>query len=404
MRKLHRVRDVLLQARSALVPPPAVRVRVEDAVGRYSAESVLSSLKLPPSPKSVVDGYAMRAEDSEAAGPSSPVVLRLRRGLLRPGGEHGEALKPGEAVRVETGALLPDGADAVLPVEDAEERGDRIFVYRKVAKFENVSLPGEEYDEGVPIVEKGSRISPFAVGALILEGRESVLTYDLRARILNIGDELVKGTYFKPFTQYIIAAWLRQHGISVEEISVAGDDEEEVKDWLLSREAYFTLLVGGTSMGGHDVTVKALESLKPEFLVHGFAVQPGKTACLAVLKGRPVLALSGLPVAAMSTLELVFKPLLRELGLRPPEYPRVRARLTRRLTVKTGVLGFARVRVYEEGGELYAEPVMVGGSGALVSLLRSNGFVVVPEDVEGFDEGEVVEVQIYGEVGGIARA
>jgi molybdopterin molybdotransferase len=158
------------------------------------------------------------------------------------------------------------------------------------------------------------------------------------------------------------------------------------------------VLIGGTSMGGHDVTVRAVEGLNPEFMVHGFAVQPGKTACLAVLGGRPLVALSGLPVAAMSTLELVVRPLLRGLGLRLPEYPRVLARLTRRLTTKAGLLGFARVRVFERNGELLAEPVMVGGSGSLASLLRGNGFVVVPEEVEGFDEGEVVEVHLYGEV------
>lgn len=398
MRKLHRVSEVLEQARAYIAPPPAVRVPVREALGRYSAESVISSFKLPPRPKSVVDGYALRAEDAEAAGPSSPAALRLRPGVLRPGGEWQEALSPGEAIRIETGALLPEGADAVLPVEDAEEREGGVLVYRRVARFENVSLPGEEYDEGIIIVGRGSRVTPAAIGALILEGREDILVYDLRARILNVGDEIIKGTYFSPFTHYVIAAWLQQHGISVEEVSVAGDDEEEVKRWLSRGEAYLALLVGGTSMGGHDVTVKALESLNPEFLVHGFAVQPGKTACLAVIRGKPVLALSGLPVAAMSTLELVLKPLLKELGLRPPEYPRVHARLTRRLTMKTGLLGFARVRVYAEGGELYAEPLMVGGSGALASLLRGNGFVIVPEDVEGFDEGETVEVQLYGEV------
>jgi len=398
LRKLHRVSEVLQQARSYAALPPTVRVPVQEALGRYSAELVVSSFKLPPWPKSVVDGYALRAEDAEAAGPSSPVALKLKPGVVRPGSEQRERLSPGEALMVETGAPLPEGADAVLPVEDAEEREGKLLVFRRVARFENVSLPGEEYDEGLVIAEKGSRVTPAALGALILEGRRDILVYDLRARLLNVGDEIVRGTYFRPFTHYVIAAWLQHHGIRVEEISVAGDDEEEVKRWISRGEAYLTLLVGGTSMGGHDVTVKALESLHPEFLAHGFAVQPGKTACLAILKGRPILALSGLPVAAMSTLEIVLKPFLRELGLRLPEYPRVRARLTKRLTVKTGVVGFARVRVYEEGGILYAEPLMVGGSGSLASLLRGNGFVIVPEDVEGFDEGEAVEVQLYGEV------
>lgn len=398
MRRLHRVSEALPRALQHLRPPPELEVPLASALGMYAAERVVSSFKLPPAPKSVVDGYAVRAADVEAASQHSPVPLRLRGELLRPGSQGGLSLGPGEAVKVETGALLPEGADAVVPVEDAVEEGGRVLVLRKVARLENVSLPGEEYDEGLVIVERGSRVTPVAIAALALEGRGSLRVYNLEARLLNVGDEIVSGTYFRPFTHLFVASWLEQHGVRVVEVSQVGDDEEAVREWVSRGGSYLTVLIGGTSMGGHDVTVRAVEGLNPEFMVHGFAVQPGKTACLAVIGGRPLVALSGLPVAAMSTLELVVRPLLRGLGLRLPEYPRVLARLTRRLTTKAGLLGFARVRVFERNGELLAEPVMVGGSGSLVSLLRGNGFVVVPEEVEGFDEGEVVEVHLYGEV------
>lgn len=398
MRRLHRVSEALLRALQHLRPPPELEVPLASALGMYAAERVVSSFKLPPAPKSVVDGYAVRAADVEAASQHSPVPLRLRGELLRPGSQGGLSLGPGEAVKVETGALLPEGADAVVPVEDAVEEGGRVLVLRKVARLENVSLPGEEYDEGLVIVERGSRVTPVAIAALALEGRGSLRVYNLEARLLNVGDEIVSGTYFRPFTHLFVASWLEQHGVRVVEVSQVGDDEEAVREWVSRGGSYLTVLIGGTSMGGHDVTVRAVEGLNPEFMVHGFAVQPGKTACLAVLGGRPLVAMSGLPVAAMSTLELVVRPLLRGLGLRLPEYPRVLARLTRRLTTKAGLLGFARVRVFERNGELLAEPVMVGGSGSLASLLRGNGFVVVPEEVEGFDEGEVVEVHLYGEV------
>jgi molybdopterin molybdotransferase len=398
LRRLHRVSEALPRALQHLRPPPELEVPLASALGMYAAERVVSSFKLPPAPKSVVDGYAVRAADVEAASQHSPVPLRLRGELLRPGSQGGLSLGPGEAVKVETGALLPEGADAVVPVEDAVEEGGRVLVLRKVARLENVSLPGEEYDEGLVIVERGSRVTPVAIAALALEGRGSLRVYNLEARLLNVGDEIVSGTYFRPFTHLFVASWLEQHGVRVVEVSQVGDDEEAVREWVSRGGSYLTVLIGGTSMGGHDVTVRAVEGLNPEFMVHGFAVQPGKTACLAVIGGRPLVALSGLPVAAMSTLELVVRPLLRGLGLRLPEYPRVLARLTRRLTTKAGLLGFARVRVFERDGELLAEPVMVGGSGSLASLLRGNGFVVVPEEVEGFDEGEVVEVHLYGEV------
>lgn len=404
MRELHRVSEVLPKALEKLIPPEEVEVPVENSLGRYSAETVSSSFKLPPKPKSVMDGYAVRACDVEAASPASPAILRLLAGLVRPGLEAGIALEPGSAVRIETGALLPAGADAVLPLEDAIEEGGKVFVMKRLAKYENVSLPGEEYDEGVAIVRRGCRITPQAIAGLVLEGRSKVRVFDLRARILNVGDELVRGAYFRPFTHLLVAAWLRWHGVLVDEVSTAGDDVDEIFKWLKRSTSYLTVIIGGTSVGGHDYTIRAVEGGGPEFLVHGLAIQPGKTACLAVKDGRPILALSGLPVAAMSTLELLLKPLLRGMGLDVPGYPKVRAVLVRRVTVKAGLRSFVRVKVYEDGGTLYAEPVMVGGSGSLYSLLRSNGFVEVPEDLEGLDEGSEVEVNLYGPVASLGEA
>jgi len=399
VRELSKVSDVLPKALKHLRPPREVYVSVGESLGKYSAETLLSGFKLPPKPKSVMDGYAVRACDVEGASPPSPVPLKLLNEVLRPGVDINIALKPGAAVRVETGAFLPEGADAVVPVEDAVEEGDEVLVLKSLAKYENVSLPGEEYDEGLVIVRRGSRITPQAVAGLVIEGVERVRVFDLRARILSIGDEFVKGTYFRPFTHVFVNAWLKWHGIVVEETSLVGDNVDEIRKWLQRDDApYLSVLVGGTSVGGHDYTVKAIQMVEPEHLTHGFAIQPGKTACLAVKDGKPILALSGLPVAAMSTLEYVLKPLLKGMGLEVPDYPKVKATLTRRVTVKAGVKGFVRVRVQEREGKLYAEPIMIGGSGSLASLLRGNGFVEVPEDVEGFDEGCEVEVSLYGSV------
>lgn len=394
MRELHSVSIVLRDAVPHIKLPNEYLVPVEDSLGMYSAETVLSSFKLPPRGKSVVDGYAVKAADVEAASSSAPVPLRLREELLRPTGDITLTLSTGEAVRIETGAFLPEGADAVVPLEDAFEEKGKVFVLRRVAVFENVSLPGEEYDEGIEIIRRGERVTPQSIAGLVLEGREKLKVFETTARILNVGDEIVSGTFFRPFTHLFVKAWLQQHGFQVVETSFARDSVDEILSWIQTGGAYLDILLGGTSMGGHDFTVKAVEKLKPEYIVHGFAVQPGRTACLAVKDGKPVLAMSGLPVAALSTLEIVLKPLLRSVGLQLPEYQRVKAVLTRRITVKMGVTGFARVKVYRCEGKLCAEPLMVGGSGSLTSLLKGNGFVIVPEGLEGYEEGEEVDVYL----------
>ncbi|MGB9709204.1 molybdopterin molybdotransferase MoeA [Infirmifilum uzonense] len=395
LRELHSVAKVIKEALPLLRPPPEVAIGVEQSLGRYSAESVYSTFRLPPRGKSVVDGYAVRAVDVEAASPSAPVPLDLRPELLRPLGGVDFVLQPGQAVRIETGALLPEGADAVIPVEDAFEDKGKVFILKRVAPYENVSLPGEEYDAGLPIIKRGEIVTPPAIAALILEGREHLRVFEATARILNVGDEIVSGSFFRPFTHMFVKAWLEQHGFKVLEVDFSRDEEGDILEWLKRGESYLNIMLGGTSMGGHDFTVRALEKMRPEYMVHGFAVQPGKTACLAIKDGRPFIAMSGLPVAALSTLEVVLKPLFRAAGLRLPEYPVVKARLTRRVTVKMGVIGFARVRVYKCGEELCAEPVMLGGSGSLASLIRGNGFLIVPEGVEGYEEGEIVKVHLY---------
>ena len=397
MRKLHSVGKVLEEALNYLSLPRVVEVPVEDSLGMYSAEDVYSSFKLPPRPKAVVDGYAVRARDVEAAGPTSPVVLRKMDVVLRPNTVSGLQLPCGYATKVETGAILPEGADAVVPVEDVVEGEEKIYVYKRLALWENVSLPGEEYDSGLKIIGRGEVIQPYSVAGLVLEGRQAVKVYDLKASVLNVGDELLTSTFFKPYTHILVSSWLRTLGINVAGIGFSPDSVDHISGWLKERTEWLTVLIGGTSMGGHDLTIKAISALDPEFMAHGLALQPGKTACVAVRDGRLVLAISGLPVAALSTLEVFLRPLLRRLGIKVPLLPRVRAKLTRRISVKMGVVGFARVRVFEEKGEYYAEPLMLGGSGALASLLRGNGYVIVPEGVEGYDEGETVEVNLYRE-------
>lgn len=395
MRKLQPVSKVISEAQAYLNPPEIEEVQLKKSLSRYAAKRIVSTLRLPPKPKSTVDGYAVRYEDVLAASASAPVYLKVK-GSVRAGEAPNFRLEPDEACWIETGAFLPEGSNAVIPVENVVRRNGEIAVFSSVAKYENVSLPGEEYKPDVVIVDRGWRIMHHHLAAFRLEGFTRVPVYRLDARILVTGDEFLrKSTPYPPFTQELVAGWLEEHGVEVKETSFSGDDKDEISKWLEASDAYVTLVMGGTSMGRHDYSVKAIEGLRPDYLVHGVAVRPGKTACVAVKDGKVYAAISGLPVAALSSLELVLKPLLREVGLKLPEWPKVRGKLTRRVTVKTGLLGFVRVKVYRLGGELLVEPLMIGGSGALASLLEGNGYLLIPEDLEGYDEGEEVEVRLY---------
>ena len=395
LKKLHSVNEIISEAKGYLAFPEVEEVQIKESLGRYAAEKIVSKLHLPPRPKSTVDGYAVKYEDVLAASASTPVLLKVK-GSVRAGETPTFRLEHGEACWIETGAFLPKGANAVIPVENVLLRNSEITVFSSAAKYENVSLPGEEYKPGLVIVDRGWRITPVHLAALKLEGLTHIPTYKLDARILVTGDEFLrKVSPYPPFTQELVAGWLEEHGIKVREVSFSGDDVNEIYRWLKASDAYVTIVMGGTSMGKHDYSVKAIKQLYPEYLVHGVAIRPGKTACIAVKNRRLYAAISGLPVAALSSLELLFKPLLRQAGLNLPEWPKVRGKLTRRVTVKAGLLGFVRVNVYRHCGELLVEPLMLGGSGALASLLEGNGYLVIPEDLEGYDVGQDVEVSLY---------
>jgi len=396
LKKLYPVNNVISEANSYLAFPEVEEVHIRESLGRYAAKKIVSKLCLPPRPKSTVDGYAVKHEDVLAASASAPVLLKVK-GSVRAGETPTFRLEHSEACWIETGAFLPEGANAVIPVENVLPRNSEIAVFSSAAKYENVSLPGEEYRHGLVIVDRGWRITHIHLAALKLEGYTHISVYKPDARILVTGDEFLrKVSPFPPFTQELVAGWLEEHGIKVREVSFSSDDVNEIIKWLKASDAYITVVMGGTSMGKHDYSVKAIRQLNPEYLVHGVAIRPGKTACIAVKNGRLYAAISGLPVAALSNLELLFKPLLRRAGLNLPEWPRVRGKLTRRVTIKAGLRGFVRVKVYRRRGELFVEPLMLGGSGALASLLEGNGYLVIPEDLEGYDIGEDVEVRLYG--------
>ncbi|RLE87258.1 MAG: hypothetical protein DRJ49_06700 [Thermoprotei archaeon] len=156
------------------------------------------------------------------------------------------------------------------------------------------------------------------------------------------------------------------------------------------------VLCGGTSLGMKDYLAQAIKELSPDVYIHGIALKPGRTTILSAISGKPVIGISGLPVAAYANLELVVSEILiRWLRVEPIIKPRIKAILTRRVTTKSGVRALVRVRIYSKGDSYIAEPLLAGGSGSLRSLLLSNGYLIVPEDIEGFDEGEVVEVVIH---------
>ena len=376
-----------------------------EAVSRVCAEDVRAPIDSPPFDRSAVDGYAVIAEDTFGASLNNPVELKMV-GSAYPGMDVARLprLSRGEALKLMTGAPLPPGANAVVMVEDTVRRGEVVEVVKPVHPYRNVSRRGEDYRAGEVVVGKGTKIRPWHVAALasLNISRVRVLRR-ARVGVLSTGSELIEvGEEVKPgkimnSSKPMLLALLEEEGAEGVDLGIVADDLELIKAKILEgiRGADALIVTGGTSVGELDLVPEAVSALG-EVIVHGLMMRPGKPTGFGVIEGKPVFMLSGFPVAALVGFQLLVRPALSlMLGYKEEPRLRIRGRLTRRVATPPSTRSYVRVKVKRAGGEVLVEPLMLTGSGLLSTLTEANGLLIVPEDLEGFEEGEFVEVELF---------
>jgi molybdopterin molybdotransferase len=375
----------------------AQSVPMKEALGRIVAEDIVAERELPPFRRSAVDGYAVKARDTFEATQFKPKTLRLVKK---------ESIVCREAKEVWTGTPLPKGADSAVMLEHTEKIGGKLQIFTPLTPGANVSEKGEDVRKGEVVVESGLKLNPYSAGLLTALGTLRVrVVRKPKVAILATGDELtspdegLKPHKIVEVNSTILSGMCSEAGAEAFNLGIAKDDENEIKTKIQEGVAKADVLIttGGTSVGVHDLVPKAIERITSHgIVVHGVAMRPGMPTALAVVRGKPVIVLSGNPVAAAVGFEVFALPLFRELLGAKGGF---RARLKARLTCRTaGVLGrrvFLRVRVVERDDEFFAEPVGVKGSGIITTLTRANGYVVIPEDKEGLRENELVTVQLF---------
>ena len=375
-------------------------VPVQEAYRRVTAKDIIASRDLPPFDRSAVDGYAVKAEDTFEASPFQPKTLKITKK---------NEIGKGEAKLIWTGNPLPKGSNAVVMIEHTKRLNEnRIAVLKPVAKWQNVSMRGEDVKAGEVAVKAGVRLKPWHLGLLAALGIEQIeVTRKPKVAILATGDELIelghKPTENKVIeTNRLVISWLcRELDAEPIDLGIVGDNETTIREKILegSREADVIVTTGGTSVGKADLVPSALQNINESTIIaHGIAIRPAMPTALAVISNKPVIVLSGNPVAAIIGFEVFARPLiLRMLGLEE-ERPRLKAKITRKVA---GVLGrnvFLRVKVYERNGEFYAEPVRTTGSGIFTTMTEANGYVIIPENREGLEENETVTVHLFDNV------
>lgn len=379
-------------------------IPLSEAFNRVLAEDVIANEDLPRFDKSAVDGFAVKSEDTNGTSQSKPLLFRLTEA------EEIEETGPRQAKQVWTGTPIPKGANAVVMLENTKKRDDKIEIWAQLAPNENVSRKGEDIKKGEIAVKTGTRLKPYHLALLAALGNSEVKVIEKpKIAILATGNELAQvGTernenQIFESNRVMLSAMCSELDADPLDLGLAKDDAEEIAEKITIglKIADAVITTGGTSVGELDLVPDAVNKIgKPGVIVHGVAMRPAMPTALAVLERKPVMILSGNPVAAIIGFEVFARPLIcKMLGMIKEEpRPAVKAVMTRKVATALGRKTFVRVRVLQKNGEFLAEPVSAKGSGAISTMTKGNGFVIVPENREGIPEGELVTVHLFGNV------
>lgn len=375
-------------------------IATPEALGRVLAAAVSAAEDLPPFRRSLMDGFACRAEDITVV----PARLRIV-GDVQMGEVARVTIGAGEATRIPTGGMLPDGADVVVPVEQAEVDGDAVIIQSVLTAGRHLIERGEDVSAGELLLNTGHRLRPPDLGALMGLGVTEVTVYRLpRVGILSTGDEVVPADQQPPLgkvrdmNSYSLAAFVQSVGAVPHRYGIAPDDEDALLAAAQAAlgECDLLLFSAGSSVGAKDVVANVIGRLgKPGVLVHGVDIRPGKPTVFAVCDGKPVFGLPGQPVSVLNTFGQFVAPVLRRMLHLPDDVPVRRARLTEAIRSADGREDHVRVTLERRDGEWWATPI-TGVSAMISTMVRAQGITVIPSRAPGFEAGEEIEVRLLG--------
>ncbi len=384
------------------------RIPVRDALGRVLVHDAMASDDVPGFDRSTVDGYAVMAADTFGSSEAIPAFLNVT-GEVCMGRRAEMVLGLGEAVRVSTGSMLPDGADAVVMIEHIEDIGrGMVSVTKGVAPGENLVRRGQDIAQGEPVIPKGRRLGPPDLAGLAGTGHDTVEVFRRpRVAVLSTGDEIVPASEMpgpgqvRDMNSVGLGAMALQDGAEAIHLGLVRDDHQALKECITtSSDSWDTLLVsGGSSVGSRDVTLQVLsETGPPGILAHGLALKPGKPTILGMCGSKPVFGLPGHPASALVAYAAVVRPIILKLGgeTNPRSWlPSVTAKMTRNIASPVGRVDIVRVKLFEGDDGLLASPVL-GGSALISPFIRADGYVRVSLGKNGLVAGEQVRVYLGG--------
>lgn len=376
----------------------AETAELDFAAERIAAEDIESREDIPAFDRTTVDGWAVKAKDTYGAGESIPAMLDIRGEILM--GENADfRILPGQCAKISTGGMLPEGADAVVMVENTDcENGELCLVFKAASPFENVTRRGDDAKKGEIIIPAGTLIRPRHIGVLAAAGYADVpVRKKITAGIISTGDEIVpvgaipSCGQVRDVNSHLLRSLLNESGCEAVSLGVVRDDYGELYDAVKdASEKYDVVLIsGGSSAGVRDMTAKIISELG-EVYAHGIAMKPGKPTILGKAGNTPVFGLPGHPAAAFFVAKTLIGPALCEINGLGNTDRTVRLPLKSNVSSNHGRTEFLCVK--EENG--FALPAYAK-SGIISMLSKTDGYIVIDRNSEGLRAGEEVEIHLF---------
>jgi molybdopterin molybdotransferase/putative molybdopterin biosynthesis protein len=395
-----------------LAPRGVETVPLDVALGRVLAADVIAPVDVPSFDRSNVDGFAVVSENTFGASEEAPRTVELGEEAIDTGVVPKTVIRPGIAVSIATGGMVPRGADAVVMVEYTETNGRELRIARATTPGSGVTFAGTDITQGETVLRRGQLLTSRDTGVLAAIGVAAVEVWRKPiVAILSTGDEIIApGEPMQPAKVYdsnaqVLADAVRELGGEPKRLGITHDDMAALRDRLQYALACsdIVMLSGGTSKGAGDLSYRVVAELRdPGIVVHGVALKPGKPICLAATRGRPVIVLPGFPTSAIFTFHEFVAPVLRLLaGVGVHERTVVSARLAVKVNSEIGRTEYLLVGLVEtlaEGGtgtSLAAYP-MGQGSGSVTTFSRADGFATIGRHEEIVHAGTLVDVQLLG--------
>jgi putative molybdopterin biosynthesis protein len=394
-RKLVTMDDARKIIQSLDLLPHPIEVDIENAPGCVLAEDAVSDVDVPPFNRASMDGYAVHASDTYVAREDRPVRIKLV-GSVPAGINPDFHIKEGEAAEIATGAVMPEGADAVVMVEYTSIDRD-LYVRRPVSINENVMPAGADIMVGERVLKKGTLLGAREIGVLAAIGKKKICIYGLKVGIISTGNELAEpgceldtGKIYD-INSFSLFSGVKDCGGTPVRYGIVRDDESEIKKALLeaAQNCDIILTSGSTSAGSGDIMYRVIEE-NGALLAHGIDIKPGKPAIIGKVFGKPVFGLPGYPASALIICNEFVAPLIRKIIGKKEE------RMQTKATLAAQIRSEGRTQLFPVGIVRGVAYPIEKGSGAITTLSEADGFIEIPANVEMINADETVNATLFG--------